>query len=57
MKSSTKVRMNLRVERHLVQWLRAYAKKHGTTMTALIVEGIRSLKRRSGGGPPDVRQI
>jgi hypothetical protein len=56
-KRSDKVRMNLRIDAGLVRWLRAYARKHDTTMTELVVSGIEELKRKSGGGPPKVDQF
>ena len=52
----SKARMHLRIDADLVRWLRAYAEKHDTTMTALIVEGVENLKRKAGGGPPKVEQ-
>lgn len=52
-----KVRVNLKMDGELARWLKEYASRNDTTMTALIVDGVQELRRRTGGGPPRVDQI
>jgi hypothetical protein len=51
--SSTKrERINARLDRELLAWARKYAEENGTTLTAVIEDGLRLQKKveEEGGG-------
>ena len=52
-----KARVNIRVDDDLVHWTKAFAKKHDTSMTELIVRGLEDLRRRHSAAPPKVEQF
>jgi len=56
-KNGKKVRINLRVDAELIDWVKRFASSKDTTMTALVIGSFMDLRRRYGGAPPKIEQI
>ena len=56
-KTRPKVRINMRVDADLVDWVKQFAESQNTTMTDIVVGSMLEIRRRYGGAPPKVDQI
>lgn len=55
MAGDEKARLDMRIDKGLKGKMKEYAKRHGTTITSLVVEHFRRLLEREGEDP-DARQ-
>ena len=51
LKKSTKVRVNYRLERWIVRWVKRYAKEQKVTATAVVERALKHMEDHSHGRP------